>query len=97
MGSIVYGSDIRTIPVADEALSYIKAIAIMKLRRNESFTITYPRPDRGRASIWVHPAVSLQFVFDDPASSALDRAHLERLMSEVNSTGDLKTAHGAST
>lgn len=91
MGSIIYGSAAQTIEIDDEALSYVKTVAVLKLRRNESFTISWDRPEHGRMSVWVHPSISLLFEFDKPASTSLDRTRLERLMVEVNATGDLKT------
>lgn len=91
MGSIIYGHDAHAIRIDDEVLCYIKTVVLLKLRRNESFTISYDRAGQGRASIWVHPATCLQFSFDQPASAPLDRDRLARLMRDVNATGDLKT------
>ncbi|MGG7463291.1 hypothetical protein [Plantibacter sp. YIM 135347] len=95
MGSIIYGSAAQHIVIDDETLCYIKTVAVLKLRRNETFTISCDRPDHGRLSIWVHPSIGLQFEFDGPASTTLDRERLEHMMSEVNSTGDLKAHQGA--
>lgn len=91
MGQIVYGSGVRTIPVDDVTLAYVKTIAVMKLRRNEAFTITLQTSaSAGPLSVWVHPSIGLQFLFDEDARVELDRTRLEALMQAANRTGDLR-------
>lgn len=92
MGAIVYPGAAGRIDVNDDALAYIKTITIMKLRRNESFTITYTRLGEGRASIWIHPSISLQFHFDQSVTVELDRSRLENLMQDISTTGELRTS-----
>lgn len=91
MGQIVYGSGVRTIPVDDVTLAYVKTIAVMKLRRNEAFTITLQTSQSaGPLSVWVHPSIGLQFLFDEDTRVSLDRTRLEALMQAANRTGDLR-------
>ncbi|MGK9149343.1 hypothetical protein KXS11_17035 [Plantibacter flavus] len=89
MGSILYGSAQEPITLDDETLAYVKTIAVMKLRRNESFLLSWQPAGSGRASVWLHPAISLQFRFEHPELPQLDRDRLERLMQQTNQTGDL--------
>ncbi|MGG7507492.1 hypothetical protein [Plantibacter sp. YIM 135249] len=94
MGTITYGSANQTVSLDDDVLAHIKAVAVMKLRRNESFTISWTRtpPHTGRVSIWVHPSISLQFEFESAERTELDRGLLEELMQHANQTGDLRVA-----
>ncbi|MGG7463300.1 hypothetical protein [Plantibacter sp. YIM 135347] len=98
MGTITYGSANQTITISDEVLAHIKTVAVMKLRRNESFTISWTRaePAIGRVSIWVHPSIPMQFDFDSTERTDLDRAYLEELMQQANLTGDLRITAAAS-
>lgn len=96
MGKLIYGSSSRELELDDRTLAHVKSIAVMKLRRNESFTISWQRnPDTGggRVSIWVHPSISLQFEFDEEVRPELNRTWLEAMMQDANKTGDLRIGH----
>lgn len=93
MGTIVYGSGSRRITMDDRVLAHVKSVIVMKLRRNESFTVSWSREEAeggGRTSIWVHPSIGLQFEFDESERPELNRDWLERLMREANASGDLR-------
>lgn len=93
MGRLIYGSSARELELDDRTLAHVKSITVMKLRRNESFTVSWQRGEDsggGRVSIWVHPSISLQFEFDDENRPELNRAWLEAMMQEANKTGDLR-------
>jgi hypothetical protein len=87
MGTLVYGISSAQVPIADPELAHVKAIAPMKLRRNESFAlmIRFGDSDVGRTTLWLHPAIPLQFRFDADDRSELDRPLLESLMHKANS------------
>lgn len=92
MGTIHYGSGM-SIHVDDRTLSHLKIAIITKLRRNESFTLSWPHPDdhpEGRSTLWFHPAIPLRFVFDDPEPPEINREWLEQLMRSANSTGGIE-------
>ncbi|GAA3634036.1 hypothetical protein GCM10022200_16560 [Microbacterium awajiense] len=92
MGTIYYGGSETPIHIEDRALAHLKVIIATKLRRNESFTVSWRHPDdqpRGRSTIWVHPAIPLRFVFDDPEPAELSRSWIESLANSANSSGGI--------
>lgn len=92
MGTIYYGGSATPIHIDDRALAHLKVVIATKLRRSESFTVTWRHPDdqpRGRSTIWLHPSIPLRFVFDDPEPTELSRAWIEELASSANSSGGL--------
>jgi len=92
MGVIYYGGTAMPIQVEDRALAHLKVVIAGKLRRGESFTLSWRHPDdqpRGRSTIWLHPSIPLRFVFDDPEPAVLSRQWLEELASSAHSTGGI--------
>ena len=92
MGTIHYGSGM-SIRIEDRTLAHLKVAIIAKLRRNESFTLSWAHPDdhpEGRSTLWLHPAIPLRFVFDEPEAPELNREWLEQLMRSANSTGGIQ-------
>ena len=90
MGTIYYGSDATAIHIEDRALAHLKVVIATKLRRNESFTVSWRHPDdqpRGRSTIWLHPSIPLRFVFDDPEPTQLSRRWIEELANSASSSG----------
>lgn len=45
-------------------------------------------PD-ARATIWIHPAIPLQFGFDQAAFPPVDPARIRAIMANLNATGEL--------
>ncbi|WP_448808338.1 DUF7882 family protein [Agromyces bauzanensis] len=92
MGTLYYGDSGTPIGIEDRALAHLKIAITTKLRRAESFTLSWQHPEdepRGRSTIWLHPSISLRFVFDDPESPELSRDWVEELMRSANSTGGI--------
>ncbi|UOQ87725.1 hypothetical protein MUN74_10445 [Agromyces endophyticus] len=92
MGTIYYGSGMST-RIEDRTLAHLKVAIVSKLRRNESFTLSWAHPDdhpEGRSTLWLHPAIPLRFVFDEPEAPQLNREWLEQLMRSANSTGGIQ-------
>src|SRR4051794_37115254 len=92
MGTIYYGGSATPIHIEDRALAHLKVVIATKLRRSESFTVTWRHPDdqpRGRSTIWLHPSIPLRFVFDDPEPTDLSREWIEELASSANSSGGI--------
>lgn len=90
MGVLVYGAGEARLRIDDQALAHVKTITLMKLRRNESFALTVRRDasEEGRTTLWLHPAIPLQFTFDSDDLGEVDRSLLEELMHEAN-TGEI--------
>lgn len=92
MGTLFYGDSGTPIGIEDRALAHVKFAITTKLRRGESFTLSWIHPEdqaRGRSTIWVHPTISLRFVFDEPEAPELSREWVEELMKSANSTGGI--------
>lgn len=92
MGTIYYGGGAMPIHIEDRALAHLKVVIATKLRRDESFTVSWKHPDdqpRGRSTIWLHPSIPLRFVFDDPEPTELSREWIEELATSASSTGGI--------
>jgi len=92
VGTIYYGGSATPIDIEDRALAHLKVVVATKLRRNESFTVSWQHPEdqpRGRSTLWLHPSIPLRFVFDDPEPAQLSRAWIEELANSANSSGGI--------
>lgn len=93
MGTIQYGGAVDAIHIDDRALAHLKVVIATKLRRNESFTLSWEHPEgdpAGRSTIWLHPSIPLRFTFDDPETPPLNVKWIEGLMHSANSTGGIQ-------
>ena len=92
MGTLYYGDVASPIEIEDRALAHVKVVIATKLRRGESFTLSWRHRDdeeRGRSTLWLHPAIPLRFVFDDSEPTTLSREWIERLADSANSSGGI--------
>ncbi|WP_396642239.1 hypothetical protein [Microbacterium sp.] len=92
MGHLFYGNTERPIDIPDRVLAHVKVVVATKLRRNESFTISWRHSDgapRGRSTLWVHPSIPLRFVFETAEAEVLDRAYLHELALAAGSSGGM--------
>jgi len=93
VGTLYYGDSGTPIGIEDRALAHLKVAIVTKLRRGESFTLSWAHPDdqlRGRSTLWLHPSIPLRFVFDEPETPELSRSWIEDLMRSANSTGGIR-------
>ncbi len=92
MGTLYYGAQDTPIHIEDRALAHLKVVIATKLRRNESFTLSWRHSEdepRGRSTIWLHPSIPLMFVFDEPEPPELDREWIEKLAHSANTSGGI--------
>jgi hypothetical protein len=92
MGRLRYDGTSEPILIDDETLAHLKVIIGTKLRRQESFMMTWhPRAGNadGKVTVWIHPAIPLQFLFESAASQHVDSHRVEGMMRALNSTGEL--------
>lgn len=92
MGTIYYGGSDTPIHIEDRALAHLKVVIATKLRRGESFTVSWRHPEdqpRGRSTVWLHPSIPLRFEFDAAETPDLSRAWIEELANSANSSGGL--------
>jgi hypothetical protein len=91
MGSLYYGDTDVPVRIDDRTLAHLKVAIVTKLRRRESFMLTCSagEEDPGRTALWMHPAVPLRFVFDEPEPPVLDRKRVAMLLTSANSIGGI--------
>ncbi|MGL3150977.1 DUF7882 family protein [Microbacterium sp. A82] len=92
MGSLYYGDSNEPINIEDRALAHLKIVVATKLRRSESFTLSWRHPEgevSGRSTIWLHPSIPLRFVFDSVEPSDISRKWVEDLANSAHSTGGI--------
>lgn len=90
MGRLFCGAAQPPILIKDRALAHLKIVVTTKLRRNESFTLSWIHKDGeapGRSTIWLHPSIPLRFVFDETEAPTLNRRWIEELSQTLSSTG----------
>ncbi|AMB59818.1 hypothetical protein [Microterricola viridarii] len=88
MGVLVYGAGTEY-ELEERTLAHVKVAAGSKLRRQESFYLSWSIPasaGSGRVSIWLSPAIPLQFHFKSPTAPQLNRVWLTAL--EMTAMGD---------
>ena len=92
MGMLYYHNAENPIQIDDLALAHLKVVIATKLRRNESFTLSWRHPEGdpvGRSTIWLHPSIPLRFVFDDPVAPDLRPEWIAAMASSANSSGGI--------
>ena len=92
MGQLIYGPSHDSFEFDDRTLAHFRVVIITKLRRRESFTLTWDismANGSGRISLWLDPSIPLQFRFDGSREPALNRAWIEALASVAASTTGL--------
>ncbi len=91
MGKLEYNSSRPPIEIDDETLVHLKIVIGTKLRRHESFMMTWPatRARSGRMTAWMHPSIPLILEFDSGVVPKVDSHRIERMMTTLNARGEL--------
>jgi hypothetical protein len=92
MGRLRYDGTSEPIIIEDETLAHLKVIIGTKLRRQESFMMTWHPTeggDPGRVTVWIHPAIPLQFLFSTAEPQHIEKSRIEDMMHALNATGEL--------
>lgn len=92
MGKLVYGAHGMEIDLEDRLLAHLKVVIVAKLHRNEAFVFSWelgPQSGSGHNSIWLNPAIPLQFTFHGSTAPQLNRAWVEDLMLSANSSNGM--------
>ncbi|RWZ64274.1 ATP-dependent DNA ligase [Labedella populi] len=90
MATLIVGADEFTLD--DRLLEHVKFVATQKLRRNESFLLTWSYPadqGSGRRSVWIHEGSMLHFRFTKQRSIALNAEWLHNLLEASHSVRGL--------
>ncbi|WP_309104701.1 hypothetical protein [Microbacterium sp.] len=92
MGKLEYNSARPSIEVDDSTLAHLKIVIGTKLRRQESFMMTWlpeESTSAGRLTIWMHPSIPLVFEFDEAKLPTIDPERVQRMMEHLNARGEL--------
>lgn len=91
MGTLSYNASIKA-DFDDRALAHLRVVIGMKLKRNESFYLSW-RDDQsigdGTTTIWINPAIPLSFKFHGSKEIAVNPRWVEELMLVANTTRGL--------
>jgi len=80
MGQLFYGSTGQAIEVDDALLAHVQLVTFTKLRRGESFVMSWKRPGgAGRETVWVQPSIPLRFASDSDEDIRINGKLLEDL------------------
>jgi len=91
VGQIHYGGS-QTVIIQDRALAHLQVVISTKLRRSESFTLSWRHTNdepNGRSTIWLSPSIPLRFTFDQTEPIELNRAWLEELAQSASSSSGI--------
>lgn len=87
MGHLIYGGT-QEFEFEDRTLAHLKVAITMKLRRQESFLMSWVIPAEkggGRMSLWIAPSIPLTFRFSGSRVPQLNKAWIGA-MSELSHT-----------
>jgi hypothetical protein len=93
MGKFIYGTPSISVDFDDRVLAHLKVVILSKVRRGESFSFSWEytvAKGSGHSSIWIHPAIPLQFDFVGSKEPRLNRAWVEELVRLSNSPAGLR-------
>lgn len=85
MGKLFYGSDTQPIEMDDRLLQYVQVVLSTKLRRSESFTVTWTDvlSEPSRTTLWVQPAIPMRFQYSAPETQRLSGGYLRQLADQA--------------
>jgi len=93
VGKFIYGTPSISVEFDDRVLAHLKVVILAKLRRQESFTFSWEYTSAqgsGHSSIWLHPAIPLQFDFYGKKDPTLNRVWLEEMVALANTPAGLR-------
>lgn len=91
MGKLWYGPHQRDIEIEDRELAHLQIVMLSKLRRGESFAFSWEKASSegsGRGTIWISPAIPLEFAFYGGRRPSLNRQWIHEL-TMIAASGDL--------
>ena len=90
MGTLYYAD--QAIEMDDWTLAHVKVAVVTKLRRGESFTLSWEHGEAepgGRTTIWMHESIPLRFEFEESEPPELRREWIETILRSANTTGGI--------
>lgn len=91
MGTLFYAD--QALEMDDRTLAHLKVALVTKLRRGESFTLSWTHAEDqpvGRTTIWMHESIPLRFEFTEPEPPVLRREWIEDILRSANTTGGIQ-------
>jgi hypothetical protein len=92
MGRLYYGDSGEGIELPDTLLAHLKVVITTKLRRHESFTLSWRHEacdPQGRSALWLQESIPMRFVFDTEEAEKLSTEVLQQFSRLANSSGGL--------
>ena len=89
MGQLLYGSPPETFEFDDRTLAHVEIVILAKLRRNETFALSVDGEGGTRTAVWLSPASTITFRYQDSAQT-INRGWLEELIESANTPAGLK-------
>jgi hypothetical protein len=91
MGTLTYDV-VSKVEFDDRTLVHLQIVIASKLRRGESFNLSWTREPQGtgRTTIWMHPAIPIVYEFQEVKTPAINREWLNALMETANSPTGLR-------
>jgi hypothetical protein len=89
VGRLVYGPNSSQFEFDDRLLAHMRVVMVMKLRRRESFTLSWDEGAArggGRVCLWIDSSIPLEFHFLGGREPALNRAWIDALASVAASS-----------
>lgn len=90
MGTLTY--DGLVVHIDDRVLSHVQIVVVQKLRRGESFLMSWRDSDTvgdGRSSIWLNDSIPLYFKFAGGHTPLINRDWIEQLSKSADSSKGL--------
>lgn len=90
MGYLHYDA-VATFAFDDRELAHLRAVVMAKLNLKESLVFTWIDKDEGKQrSIWLSPAIPIQFEFDSEQTPELNPVWIEQIMTLASSSTGLR-------
>jgi hypothetical protein len=92
MGTLIYDSTVRA-DFEDRTLAHLQLAITSKLRRGESFTLTWkddPSIGDGRTTVWINPAVSLIYKFHGSRQPQINPRWVELLVLDASTASGMR-------
>jgi hypothetical protein len=92
MGTFRYDV-VSVVAFDDRVLAHLQIVIGNKLRRNESFYFSWSTPPgsgEGRTTIWLHPAIPLEYKYSGGRMPTINREWVELLSQCANRSGGLR-------
>lgn len=93
MGMLIYGKNGQPFPFDDRTLAHLQVVVGAKLRRGESFFLSWvddPSSGGGRTSLWLSSQTPLYFKFRSSARPPINRRWIDELSLSANSAQGLR-------